>query len=291
MSATAEYAERRYTSQDGLSLYFRDYGDPTSPRRPVLCLPGLTRNSKDFAALAAHLAGDRRVVCPDLRGRGRSDHDPNPANYQPPTYVNDIRHLIAACGLHGAVIVGTSLGGLLAMGLGVAVPSAIAGVVLNDVGPDITPAAAEAIIDYVSNDRPQPDFDGAMAATRERFAAFDAWTDEDLEAVAEATYCLADDGQWHFDWDTKLAEPLRNGSETHDLWALFGALRGVPVLAIRGAKSDLLPQSGFEAMTRNHPDLTAAVVDGVGHAPRLVEPVAALAIDRFLARLDADHGA
>lgn len=288
MSA-ADYAERRYTSQDGLSLYFRDYGDPLSPRRPVLCLPGLTRNSKDFAALAAHLARDRRIVCPDLRGRGRSDHDPDPSNYQPATYVNDIRHLIAVCGLHGLVVIGTSLGGLLAMGLGVATPGAIAGVVLNDVGPEITPAAADQIIDYVSNDKPQPDFDGAVAATRERFAAFDAWDDEALRDVAEATYRLESDGQWHFDWDTKLAEPLRNGSATHDLWALFGALRAVPVLAIRGAKSDLLPESGFEAMKKDRADLQTAVVDGVGHAPRLTEPAAAEAIDRFLARLDADH--
>lgn len=290
MSAAAEFAERRFTSQDGLSLYFRDYGDAASPTLPVLCLPGLTRNSKDFAALASHLAASRRVVCPDLRGRGRSDHDPNPSNYQPATYVNDIRHLVAVCGLHKLVIVGTSLGGLLAMAMGVVVPSAIAGVVLNDVGPEITPAAADEIIDYVSNDRPHAGFDGALAATRDRFGDFDAWSDEDLRDVAEATYRLGDDGAWHFDWDTRLAEPLRNGSETHDLWALFGALRNLPVLAIRGAKSDLLSEAGFDAMRQDHPDLETAVVEGVGHAPRLTEPAAAQAIDRFLARLDADHG-
>ncbi|MEQ8699250.1 MAG: alpha/beta hydrolase [Bauldia litoralis] len=289
--STPDYTERRYTSQDGLSLYFRDYGDAASPRLPVLCLPGLTRNSKDFAAVAARLAAERRVVCPDLRGRGRSDHDPNPSNYQPATYVNDIRHLIAVCGLHGVAIIGTSLGGLLAMGLGVAAPGAIAGVVLNDVGPEITPAAAELIIDYVSNDKPQPDFDGALAATRERFAEFDAWDDAALRDVAEATYCLGEDGLWHFDWDTKLAEPLRNGSANHDLWALFGAIRNVPVLAIRGDRSDLLPESGLEAMKREHADLETAVVAGVGHAPRLSEPEATEAIDRFLARLDARRAA
>jgi pimeloyl-ACP methyl ester carboxylesterase len=291
VSDAAAFTERRYTSQDGLSLYFRDYGDSGSTRRPVLCLPGLTRNSKDFAGLAGRLAAERRVVCPDLRGRGRSDYDPKPANYQPTTYINDLRHLIAVCGLHGLVVVGTSLGGLLSMGLGVAVPSALAGVVLNDVGPDITPTAAEEIFDYVSHDQPQRDFEGAVAATRQRFAEFDAWSDDNLRDVAEATYRLGEDGVWHFDWDTRLADPLRRSSESHDLWALFGALRNVPVLAIRGARSDLLSEDAFAAMADGHPDLVTAVVEGVGHAPRLTEPAAATAIDAFLARLDADHGA
>lgn len=290
MTADA-FTARRYTAQDGLSLYFRDYGNPGSPNHPVLCLPGLTRNSKDFAALAGRLAADRRVVCPDLRGRGQSDHDPRPANYQPTTYLNDLRHLIALCGLHGLVVIGTSLGGLLAMGLGVAVPTALAGVVLNDVGPDVTPAAANEIFDYVSHDQPQTEFEDAVAAAHRRFAEFDAWSEDDFRAVAAATYRRGDDGVWHFDWDTRLAEPLRHGAQTHDLWSLFGGLRDLPVLAVRGARSDLLTEAGFAEMARHHPDLTAVVVEGVGHAPRLTEPAAAAAIDRFLARLDADHGA
>jgi len=136
------YAERQFLTQDGLSLYYRDYDSGTGAGATLLCLAGLTRNSADFAELAEAHAGERRIVCLDYRGRGRSDRAGDWRTYTPETYVNDIRHLIVATGLHGFVPVGTSLGGFLSMVLGAVMPSAIAGVVLNDVGPQIETMSA-----------------------------------------------------------------------------------------------------------------------------------------------------
>ncbi len=110
---TTTYHERRLSAQDGLQLYYRDYGDPLSPGIPLLCLTGLTRNSQDYADLAERFAGSRRVICPDYRGRGRSAHDPNWRNYDPMTYLGDIGHILMANDIHRVIIVGTSLGGLL----------------------------------------------------------------------------------------------------------------------------------------------------------------------------------
>jgi len=283
------FAERRYTSQDGLSLYYRDYDGPDATgATPLLCLTGITRNAKDFAALAAAHAGDRRIICPDYRGRGQSAYAGDWRTYTPETYVNDIRHLVVATGLHRFVLVGTSLGGLLSMGLGTVMPSAIAGVVLNDVGPQIESGATSAIVDYVGTDRPEPDWPAAVAAVRERFVGFDAWDDTIFEEVARSTYREGDDGQLHFDWDVHLVEPIKRGDgQTHDLWAGFRALHHVPVLALRGGHSELLTDAGLQAMLDDHPDISGVTVPGVGHVPRFHEPEAAVALAAFLAKVDA----
>src|SRR5262249_34199486 len=138
--------------QDGLRLYFRDYGDPASERTPVLCLTGLTRNSADFHEVALRVAGERRVLAPDYRGRGRSAYDPDWRNYEPRIYVNDAAHLLAATGVERAVVIGTSLGGLLAMGLSVLRPTMVAGIVLNDIGPGLVGSGLARIMDYVGKD-------------------------------------------------------------------------------------------------------------------------------------------
>ena len=144
------YIERRITSNDNLSLYLRDYGDPADPRPAILCLGGLSRNSKDFASLAERVSADgRRVIAPDYRGRGRSDYDPDWHNYAPPVYLRDIQDMLAALNLHRVVVIGTSLGGILAMGMGAAMPTPLAGVVLNDIGPEIETEGLGHIVAYM----------------------------------------------------------------------------------------------------------------------------------------------
>src|SRR5579883_2367118 len=133
----ASYRERHFRAQDDLELYYRDYGDPASPRLPALCLTGLTRNARDYEGLAERLSAERRVVSPDYRGRGRSQYDRDWRNYRPEVYLSDIRHLLIAANLERVVVIGTSLGGILAMALGVLQPAAVAAVVLNDVGPEL----------------------------------------------------------------------------------------------------------------------------------------------------------
>src|SRR5689334_21399825 len=160
------YREGRVSVQDGLALYYRDYGDRLAGRTPMLCLSGLTRNSADFAALAERLSGDRRVICPDYRGRGRSAYDRDWRNYDPYVYISDISHLLTATGIGRAVIVGTSMGGLLAMGLAVLRPTLVAGVVLNDIGPDVASPGLARILQYVGVDYPQSDWDTAIQIGR-----------------------------------------------------------------------------------------------------------------------------
>ena len=278
------YRERRFTSRNGLNLYFRDYGDPLSGRTPVLCLAGLTRNSKDFHDFAESLATGRRVICPDYRGRGRSDADPDRRNYVPRVYVDDVLHLVALTGLHRAVVVGTSLGGLLAMALAAASPTTLAGVVLNDFGPEIGSSGLQAIIAYVRSDRPQPDLRTAERELRDLQPRLRFQNDAMWSKLVRNSYRRCDDGMFRFDWDVAIVEPLLGGHEAvPDMWPLFRALGRVPTLALRGEFSDILTPDCFERMATVMPDLRRVGVSGTGHAPSLDEPECVDAIEAFLA--------
>lgn len=278
------YRECRYLAEDGLSLYYRDYGDRLNSAIPVLCLPGLTRSSRDFHRMASRVAKDRRVVCPDYRGRGLSDYDPEPSNYHPTVHVNDVRHLMTVAGLHRVIIIGTSFGGFLAMGLALAAPSAIAAVVLNDVGPEVAESGLKRIMDYIGRDHPQPDWPSAAAEMKRMFPNLSFETEEEWLAGARNTWREGDDGILHFDWDIRLAEAIGKARHDFEPWSLFRALCGIPVLAFRGGKSDVLSPEILEHMQREHPGLTAVTVPGVGHPLSLSEPQAVEAIDEFLDR-------
>ncbi len=282
----AAYRERRFAAQDGLQLYFRDYGDPGSAATPVLCLGGLTRNARDFDALARRLAGKRRVLCLDLRGRGRSDYDPDWRNYVPATYLNDIAHLLAVAGVHRVVVVGTSLGGVLAMAMGAAMPSALAGAVLNDIGPEIERGGLDPILSYIRVDRPQPDWESAVRTIRTLLPDL-AFQDEAMfEAMARNTWREGGDGLLHFDWDVNIVRPaLADGGATADLWPFFRGLRRVPLLAFRGAASTILSADCFARMAGERPDAGMVTVPRTGHAPTLGEPECIAALDAFLGRL------
>ena len=281
----ASFRERRLTAQDGLSLYYRDYGDPLSPRLPMLCLTGLTRNSADFADLADRHADERRILCLDYRGRGRSAYDRDWRNYDPRVYVGDIAHLIAANDLHRLVVVGTSMGGVLTMALAVMKPTVLAAAVLNDIGPDVVAGGLTRIFDYIGKDQPQPDWPSAVAYLRRLLPRLSIRTDEGWLKMAHATYRQGEDGLLHFDWDVNLAKPLlAQRSEVPDLWPFFRALRPVPTLALRGAISDVLSVETFERMALAKPDLLRVTVPASGHAPTFNEPEAAAAIDDFIRR-------
>ena len=279
-----EYAEKTYSAQDGLRLYYREYGDPLAPAMPLLCLTGLTRNSHDYHVLAGRVGQGRRVICPDYRGRGRSAHDPDWRNYQPRVYVGDILQLVAAANLHRFIVVGTSLGGLLAMGLAVAQPASLAGVVLNDVGPDINRDGLARIKGYIGRDAPQPDWDSAVRYAKQAFTTVGEKSEADWLRIARGTFRQGVDGLLHVDWDVALARPLEQAGPIPDLWPLFRALRRIPTLAFRGALSDVLTATTFDRMQREHPALIAVTVAGAGHVPTLDEPEARDAFDAFLDR-------
>ncbi len=275
-----------YRTDDGLRLYFRDYPGPPG-RTPVLCLHGLTRNSADFEDLAPHLARSRRVLALDVRGRGRSDIDPDPGRYHAGTYVGDVAGLLASLGIERVILVGTSMGGIIGMIHGAAQPDGLAGLVLNDIGPEIDPAGLARIAGYVGRGGPVASWTEAAAAVRTINAlAFPDADEAFWRRFARRTYREEADGRIVPAYDPRIADAMaKAGAAPADMWPLFDLLRDIPILVIRGAQSDILSAGTLAAMQQRHPDLESVTVPARGHAPTLDEPAAREAIDAFLARL------
>lgn len=286
---TEGFREGHFHSHDGLRLYYRDYGDRSSARTPLLCLSGLTRNSNDFHEFALRHAATRRVICLDYRGRGRSAYDPDPMHYEVPVYLDDIQHLLAVTHLRRVIVVGTSLGGILAMGLGATIPGLLAGVILNDIGPDVKEDGRQRIAGYVGQAVQVPDWEAAVAHLRKGYAAaFPVLSDAGWMRIARGTFKEnpARSGLV-LDYDLNISVALREQAKQPlpDLWPFFRSLRPFPVLALRGALSDILTAETFIRMKREHAGLIAVTVPDVGHVPMLDEPAAETAIDAFLADL------
>ena len=278
-------AEYWFDSQEGLRLFSRVYAGPGATAPVVLCLHGLMRNGRDFEDLASHLAMRHRVIVPDVRGRGCSARDPNFSNYQIPVYVNDLLPLFAGLGVERASIIGTSMGGLMAMVLALMQPQRVAGIVLNDVGAEVDPQGLERIRGYAGKSTPVNSWDEAVAQVRAIYGT--AWPglgDERWERIARLSYRTNAQGQPEADADPLIAEPLRDpNAAAPNLWPFWGALAKVPILAIRGAQSDILSAATLARMQREKPDLRVLEVADRGHAPMLDEPQCLAAIDEFLA--------
>jgi pimeloyl-ACP methyl ester carboxylesterase len=286
------YTDRYFTNRDGLRLHYRDYpGSDGKP--PVLCLPGLTRNSRDFADLADRLSPHFRVVALDFRGRAMSGYDPVPARYIPPTYAHDVIELLDQLAIPEAVFVGTSLGGLVTMLMAVMAPQRIAAAILNDVGPEVGQSGLDRIKTYVGKDIRFRSWDEAADTIAANYgASFDRYTHADWVKMAKRN-CREENGEIRFDYDMAIALPFNTGGEVPqvDLWPLFTALAQKPLLLIRGANSELLSAETAARMQAAAPQMKFALVEGVGHAPELSEPEAVAAIDDFLASLEPSAAA
>jgi len=285
------YEHAFWSSRDGLRLHYRDYGGPAD-KPPLLCLPGLTRNCRDFENLAERHAGQWRMLCPDMRGRGDSAYARDSATYIPLQYVEDVELLLDAAGVDRFVAVGTSLGGLISAILALKHPQRLAGALLNDIGPVIEPAGLQRVCEYVGQGR---SFTTWMHAARaleevhgEVYPQFDL---PDWVAMAKRTMAVGQNGRIVFDYDMKIAEPFSRHREGPplDLWPAFAALAGRPVLVLRGALSDLLSAATLDDMLARLPGAEGVTIPNVGHAPTLDEPEARAAIDRFLASLATDN--
>jgi len=288
MSPSPDYAEPRGASRDGLNLFARDYvGANGAARLPVICLHGLTRNSKDFEDIAPIIANwGRRVIVPDVRGRGESDRDPNPNNYRPPVYARDVLEMMAALGIPRAVFLGTSMGGIITMTLGAIRPKAIAAAILNDVGPAIAPEGIARILSYIGKGPAVRDWNDAAAYVRRiNSVALPSLGDEDWHRFAQRTFRQGINGL-ELDYDPAITVPLGKPPSKLSLWLarlLFRRLaRKRPVLLIRGEQSDIISAEIADRMQRAAPGMQRVDVPGVGHAPMLTEPVAVDAIDQFL---------
>jgi pimeloyl-ACP methyl ester carboxylesterase len=281
------YAEIDWQSHDGLRLYARVYDAPVAGAPTVLCLHGLTRNSRDFEDLAPHLQRRYRVLVPDLRGRGLSARDPLLQNYQPAVYVQDILALLAAVDAPRVAVIGTSLGGMLAMMLSFSHPARVAGIVLNDVGPEIDPVGIERIKQYAGKLPPARSWSEAAVQTKTVYG--DAWPDlapDRWHALARRGYRENAAGMVEADADPNIGEALRAApAASLDLWPLWIALRNVPTLAIRGAHSDILSSATFARMKKENPALQQLEVANRGHVPLLEEPECIAALDAFLSEI------
>jgi len=285
------YADRYFTVRDGLKLHYRDYpGDAAKP--PLLCLPGLTRNARDFADLAERYAPRFRVLVLEFRGRGLSDYDPVPARYVPPTYAFDVIELLDQLSVEQAIFVGTSLGGLVTMALAALAPQRITAAILNDIGPDIDDSGVDRIKSYVGSGTRFNSWDEAAETIARNTQAFENYTHDDWVRMAKRN-CREEDGEIVFDYDQAIAQPFNTAGPTPqvDMWPLFAALAQKPLLVIRGAKSDLLSAETLAKMHAAAPAMKSALVAGVGHAPELSEPEAVAAIDAFLDEIERRSGA
>lgn len=283
------YEDKTWTSADGLSLHFRDYAGPESyDGPPVVCMHGLTRNSRDFAPLAEHIAASRRVIVPEMRGRGQSDYAPDSATYNPVQYAQDVEALLAQEGIDSFIAIGTSMGGLMTMLLAAAKPGRIKGVVMNDIGPEVNPEGIERIKSYVGQGRNYPTWVHAARSLAETHgSAFPDYTLDDWLEMAKRTLVVSQNGRIAYDYDMAIAEPFNQpgGEVPANLWEAYEALRDVPMVLVRGELSDLLTPETERLMAERNPAMTSVTVPRAGHAPTLDEPEARAAIDALLAKL------
>ncbi|HWA89371.1 MAG TPA: alpha/beta hydrolase [Rhizomicrobium sp.] len=281
------FAEHRIASDDGVRIYARDYVCEGTHKLPVICLHGLTRNSFDFEEVAPRIAATgRRVVVPDMRGRGKSDNDPEPARYRPDTYVHDVFRLMDTLNIPRAVFVGTSMGGVMTMLAATMAPARIAAAVLNDIGPEIDPRGVARIGSYVGKSGPQDSWYDMTAAVRAiGEAAFPGRDDEFWATFTRRVGREREDGKIELAYDPLIAQNF-SSAPPPSMMPLFVALAPVPILLVRGALSDLISRDGVAAMRGAKPDLEFVEVPDTGHAPTLEEPEAWNAIAAFLAKVE-----
>jgi pimeloyl-ACP methyl ester carboxylesterase len=272
----ASYEDRFWTSSDGLNLHYRNYPGPDGAAKlPVLCLHGLTRNARDFAPLAEALSATRRVIVPEMRGRGQSAYAADSDTYSPVTYVADVEKLLAEQGIDRWVAIGTSMGGLMTMLMAAIKPGRIAAVVMNDIGPEIDQSGVARIAGYVGQGRSYPTWVHAARGLAEAHTA--AFPDYDLDQwldLAKRTMVVSQSGRIVFDYDMAIAEPFKKpgNAAPPDLWPAFDALAGVPMLLVRGELSDLISGETVAQMGKRNPAMRTVSVPRVGHAPTLDEP-------------------
>lgn len=269
-----DFIDRTVATSDGLRLHVRDYGADRAGR-PVVCLPGLTRNARDFHQLALKLSqgtAPRRVLTIDSRGRGLSDHDPDKSHYTIGVEAADVLSVLDTLKIVVADFIGTSRGGLILHLLAVSHPERLGRVVLNDIGPVLEVEGLRQIQEYLGHESAPNNFDEAAEGLRAvHGAAFPVLSPADWQDMAEAIYREID-GELRTDFDPAIADQFASADLSQplpDLWANFAGFEGKPLMAIRGETSRLLSQETMAEMGRRHGDMVALTAAGQGHAPVL----------------------
>ena len=290
MVTKAETQDHYCWTADSVRLHFRDApGDPDRPA--LLCLPGLTRNLRDFDALAAHFAPRHRVVSTSFRGRGESGYAKDPLTYVPLTYLQDVGRVIEAAGLQRFIVIGTSLGGLIGLLLDVTQKGQIAGLVLNDLGPDMESAGLARVRAQVGRGNGWPTWLHAARDLAEKQAAiYPDWSLEEWLAHTKRLCRVSRQGRIIWDYDAQISAPfaLPNTDAALDLWLALEAYRDRPMLSIRGALSDIFSAATQAEMLGRMPEMAGVTIANVGHAPTLMEPAALAALEAWLNSFDKE---
>lgn len=285
MAGGTQYTHVYWWSEDGVRLHARDYPG-REDRSPIICIPGLTRNARDFAHVAERLAGEWRVLCVDLRGRGESGYAKLPMSYTPLTYMQDLALLFDELALDRAVLIGTSLGGLVTMLTAISRPDRIAAALINDIGPVIEAEGLARIRGFAGKSAVWPSWVHAARGISEIQAH--AHPDYDLSKwveMAKRMCRLTAQGRVVLDYDMQIAQPMREAAEPFDFWPAIDALADKPVTILRGETSDILSAATAQAMIDRLPQGELISVARTGHPPELDEPEAVAAIDALLARV------
>lgn len=283
------------TSLDGIRLHARDHGPERGPLTPVVCLPGLTRNAKDFESISGRIAESRRVICPDFRGRGRSGYAADPLTYRPDVELADTLHLLDHLGVSRFAVIGTSRGGIVAMVMAAKALDRLAGVLFNDIGPRIDKAGLIRIRTYLGADPHFSSWDDSVRALKATNPGFGTLTEDEWMTFARRVF-RDDNGIPRPDYDAKLTatfpsiEDVESG-KVPELWGLLGLMKDIPAAVLRGEHSDLLSAATVAEMHKHHPGLRAVTVRDRGHVPFLDEPESLAAIDAWLSDVDAREAA
>jgi pimeloyl-ACP methyl ester carboxylesterase len=251
-------------------VVYWEWGAPDNAR-VAICVHGLARNGRDFDVLAEALAPTHRVLAVDMPGRGESDWLADPMDYAFPTYMTTLTALVARSGARSVDWIGTSLGGLLGMVAAAQPNSPVARLVVNDVGPAIEPAAIVRIGGYVGQAGAFDSLDAIERYVRGIAAPFGALTDAQWRHLTATNVRQGPDGRWRMAYDPAIAVPFRNAPTPPDLWSVWDAIR-CPTLVLRGAQSDLLSAATAAQMSERGPRATVIEVEGIGHAPMLLDP-------------------
>lgn len=282
----ASYEDRFWTSSDGLNLHYRNYPGPDGGGKlPVLCLHGLTRNARDFGPLAESISATRRVLVPEMRGRGMSAYAADSDTYSPVTYVADVEKLLEEQGITRFIAIGTSMGGLMTMLMAAMKPGRLAAVVMNDIGPEVDTSGLERIAGYVGKGGSFPTWVHAARGLAEAHgSAFPDWDLDQWLEMAKRTMVVTQNGRIGFDYDMAIAEPFAKpgNAAPPNLWLAFEAIAGVPMLLVRGELSDLISPDTVKRMGVRNPRMRTITVPRVGHAPTLDEPEVREAIHALL---------
>lgn len=267
-------------------MAYRVWGDQRNPK-VLLCVHGVTRNSGDFDAMAAALCGTYRVVCPDIVGRGLSDRLPNPQLYQVPQYVADIVTLLARLNAEQVDWFGTSMGGLIGIGLASLPRNPLRKLILNDIGPTLNADALQRIGDYIGQDMRFASFDEGAAYIKSISQPFGPHTDQQWDKLARDVLIQNGAGQWVRHYDLSLAVPFKSATPESIaqsealLWHAYDAIT-CPTMLVRGAQSDLLSHATALQMTQRGPKARMVELAGIGHAPTFVSASQIALVDEFL---------